>query len=98
MRGIIRQKAVLPVLPDLRNLGTILRILFIVTGGTLVVAFAREQRWSALFDEWIGLTSYVVPYLLSELALLAAVAPRLVRLPYRHGVAAIALVTVAVGV
>src|SRR5204863_5867377 len=32
------------------------------------------------------------------LALLAAVAPRLVRLPYRHGVAAMALVTVAVGV
>ena len=86
------------MLPDLRNLGTILRILSIVTGATLVVAFAREQRWSALIDEWIGLTSYVVPYLLAELVLLALIAPRLVRLPYRHGVAAIAVATIAVGV
>jgi two-component system sensor histidine kinase AlgZ len=98
MRGIIRQKAVLAVLPDLRNLGTILRILFAVNGGALVVAFAREQRPNALVDEWIGLTSYVEPYLLAELAMLAVLAPRLVRLPYKYGVAAIAVVTVAIGV
>jgi two-component system, LytTR family, sensor histidine kinase AlgZ len=98
MRGIIRQKAVLAVLPDLRNLGTILRVLFAVNGGALVVAFAREQRPNALVDEWIGLTSYVEPYLLAELAVLAMLAPRLVRLPYKYGVAAIVAVTVAVGI
>ena len=85
------------MLPDLRNLGTILRVLFVVNGATLIVAFAREQRWSALFDEWIALTSVVEPYLLAELAVLAMAAPRLVRVPYRIGVAFIALVTVAVG-
>ena len=84
------------MLPDLRNLGTILRILFAVNGAALVVAFAREQRGNALFDEWIALTSYVEPYLLAVLAVLAMAAPRLVRLPYKFGVAAIAAITVAI--
>jgi len=86
------------VLPDLRNLGTILRVLFAVNGAALAVAFAREQRWSAIVDEWVALTSVVEPYLLAELAVLAMASPRLVRLPYRYGVAAIAGVTVVVGV
>ena len=86
------------MLPDLRNLGTILRVLFAVNGAALVVAFAREQRGNALVDEWIALTSYVEPYLLAELAVLALLSSRLVRLPYKYGVAAIALVTVAIGV
>ena len=86
------------MLPDLRNLGTILRVLLAVNGAALVVAFAREQRPNALFDEWIALTSYVEPYLLAALAVLAMLAPRLVRLPYKYGVAAIVAVTVAVGV
>jgi two-component system sensor histidine kinase AlgZ len=87
-----------PVLPDLRNLGTILRVLFAVNGAALVVAFSREQRPDALVDEWIALTSVVEPYLLAELAVLAIAAPKLVRLPYRYGVAFIVAVTVAVGV
>ena len=86
------------MLPDLRNLGTILRVLFAVNGAALAVAFAREQRWSAVVDEWVALTSVVEPYLLAELAVLAMASPRLVRLPYRYGVAAIAGVTVVVGV
>lgn len=86
------------MLPDLRNLGTILRVLFAVNGGALIVAFAREQRGNALFEEWIALTSYVEPYLLAELAVLAMLAPRLVRLPYKYGVAAIVVITIAVGV
>ena len=87
-----------PVLPDLRNLGTILRVLFAVNGAALVVAFAREQRWNAIVDQWVALTSVVEPYLLAELAVLAMAAPRLVRLPYRYGVAAIVVVTVVVGI
>jgi len=42
MQGIIKQPPAAPALPDLRNLGTILRILLAVNGATLVVAFARE--------------------------------------------------------
>ena len=86
------------MLPDLRNLGTILRVLFAVNGAALIVAFAREQRLHALIDEWIALTSYVEPYLLAELAVLALLAPRLVRLPYKYGVAAIFAITVLIGI
>ncbi|MEP7275112.1 MAG: histidine kinase [Betaproteobacteria bacterium] len=86
------------MLPDLRNLGTILRVLFAVNAAALIVAFAREQRGGALVDQWIALTSFVEPYLLAVLAVLAMLAPRLVRLPYRYGVAAVVAVTIAVGV
>jgi two-component system sensor histidine kinase AlgZ len=86
------------VLPDLRNLGTILRVLLAVNAATLVAAFAREQRGDRLFEEWIALTSFVEPYLLLEIAVLALAAPWLARLAYRAGVAAILAVTIAVGV
>src|SRR5205814_10235734 len=98
MRGIIRQKAEFPVLPDLRNLGTILRILLAVNAAALVAAFAREQHWNALPNEWIALTSYVEPYLLFERAALWLVAPWLLRQANCTGIAAVALVIVIVGV
>jgi two-component system sensor histidine kinase AlgZ len=98
MRGIIRQRAEFPVLPDLRNLGTILRVLLAVNGAALVVAFAREQRWSGLMAEWIALTSYVEPYLLTELVLLALIAPWLSRQRYVVGAGMVLAVTGAVGV
>jgi two-component system sensor histidine kinase AlgZ len=98
MRGIIRQKAEFPVLPDLRNLGTILRILLAVNAAALVASFAREQHWNALPNEWIALTSYVEPYLLFELAVLWLIAPWLSRQSYWKGVVVIASVTIIVGV
>jgi two-component system sensor histidine kinase AlgZ len=98
MRGIIRQKADFPVLPDLRNLGTILRVLLAVNAAALVAAFVREPRWDRLFDEWTALTSFVEPYLLLVVAVLAIAAPRLARMPYPAAVAAIVLVTVVAGV
>ena len=82
MRGIIRQKADSPVLPDLRNLGTILRVMLAINAAALVAAFAREQRWSELVDEWIALTSFVEPYLLLELAMLPVFDVRRCRRPY----------------
>src|SRR3954452_15297594 len=97
MRGIIRQKAEYPVLPDLRNLGTILRVLLAVNAAALVAAFAREQRWDALANEWIALTSYVEPYLLLELVVLWLIGPWLARQSYWTFVVAILLVTIAVG-
>src|SRR5436190_13541122 len=98
MRGIIRQKAEFPVLPDLRNLGTILRILLAVNAAALIAAFAREQHWSALPNEWIALTSYVEPYLLFELAVLWLIAPWLSVQSYRTFVAVVLSVTVVVGI
>jgi two-component system sensor histidine kinase AlgZ len=98
MRGIIRQKAEYPVLPDLRNLGTILRVLLAVNAAALAAAFAREQRWNALANEWIALTSYVEPYLLFELAILWLIGPWLSRQSYRTFVVAVVLVTIAAGI
>jgi two-component system sensor histidine kinase AlgZ len=98
MRGIIRQKAEYPVLPDLRNLGTILRVLLAVNAAALVAAFAREQHWNALPNEWIALTSYVEPYLLFELAVLWLIGPWLAQQSYRSFVAVVVAVTIAVGI
>src|SRR5690349_15549541 len=98
MRGIIRQKAEYPVLPDLRNLGTILRVLLAVNAAALVAAFAREQRLDLLAKEWIALTSYVEPYLLFELALLWLIGPWLASRTYRTFVAAVIIVTIASGI
>ncbi|HEY2815915.1 MAG TPA: histidine kinase, partial [Casimicrobiaceae bacterium] len=86
------------MLPDLRNLGTILRVLLAVNAAALVAAFAREQRWNALANEWIALTSYVEPYLLFELAILWLIGPWLSRQSYRTFVIAVALVTIAAGI
>ena len=90
--------AELPVLPDLRNLGTILRILLAVNAAALVAAFAREQHWNALPNEWIALTSYVEPYLLLELAMLWLIAPWLLRQTYAIGVTVVAVVTIIAGI
>src|SRR5213083_2992562 len=98
MRGIIRQKTEYPVLPDLRNLGTILRVLLAVNAAALVAAFAREQQWNALPNEWIALTSYVEPYLLFELAILWLIGPWLSQQSYRTFVAVVLVLTIVVGI
>jgi two-component system, LytTR family, sensor histidine kinase AlgZ len=98
MRGIIRQKAEYPVLPDLRNLGTMLRVLLAVNAAALVAAFAREQRLGLLANEWIALTSYVEPYLLFELAILWLIGPWLAAQSYRTFVTAVIVVTIATGI
>ena len=86
------------MLPDLRNLGTILRVLLAVNAAALVAAFAREQSWHALASEWIALTSYVEPYVLVELVVLWLIAPWLARRSDRVAIGAIALVTICIGV
>ena len=61
MQGIIKQPLASPALPDLRNLGSILRILLAVNGATLLIALSREPRLAALAREWATLTSFVEP-------------------------------------
>ena len=96
MRPSINQNAVRLSLPELRNLGTILRILLAVNALVLVAALVRETRWSAMSDAWLEMTSIVEPQLLLQLLLLYVVAPRLERLPYRTGATVVLLMTVAV--
>src|SRR6188508_3069948 len=70
MQGIIRQPPAVPTLPDLRNLGTILRILVAVNGATLAISLAREPRLPLVVGEWARLTGFVEPHLFAELAVL----------------------------
>jgi len=89
MRAIINQKTNPPGLPELRNLGTLLRVLLAVNGAAVVTVFAREARWEALSDAWIETAAFVEPHLLLCVFLLYLLAPWLERLPYRTGAMAI---------
>ena len=68
MQGIIKQPPAAPALPDLRNLGTILRILLAVNGATLLIALAREPRWPALATEGAPQTGSVETQICARLA------------------------------
>ncbi len=89
MRAIINQKPYPPRLPELRNLGTVLRILLAVNGLALVATFVRETRWETFAAAWLDTTALVEPHLLASLLLLYGLAPWLERMPYRTGVIAI---------
>ena len=97
MRSIINQNQVPLALPELRNLGTILRILLAVNALVLVAAVVGETRWGAISDAWMQATAIVEPQLLLTLLILYVAAPWLERLPYRTGAAAILTLTLGVG-
>src|SRR5690349_7046275 len=96
MQGIIRQAPAIPALPDLRNLGTILRILLGVNGATLLIALAREPRWTAFATEWATITGFVEPHLLAELAILWLLQPWIAKTPARAALGIVTVVTCAV--
>ena len=98
MQRIIKQPPAAPSLPDLRNLGTILRVLIGVNAATLLVAFAREPRLPAIASEWATLTGFVEPHLFAELALLWVVQPWLATLGRTPSVALVTAITVAISV
>jgi len=98
MRSIIRQNANQPVLPDFRNLGTILRILIAVNAGPALYAFARESTPAATMAEWTLATTIVEPYLFLVLAVLWLASPQLARLRFVTGIGIVALVVTVVGV
>jgi len=98
MQGIIRQNPEQPALPDLRNLGTILRILVAVNGAALVVALTRATAFAQVAREWISLIAFVEPHLLLELALLWLLHPLLARVRYDRALAVVAILTVVCAV
>jgi two-component system, LytTR family, sensor histidine kinase AlgZ len=96
MQGIIKQPPAVPALPDLRNLGTILRILLAVNGAALLIALAREPRLPALATEWATLTGLIEPHLFAELAALWLVQPWLARAGARAAIVIVTLITCAI--
>jgi hypothetical protein len=59
MRTIINQNRDPLELPDLRNLGTILRILLAVNGMVFVAALAGDTQWREISDAWVQMSAMV---------------------------------------
>jgi len=97
MRTSINQNRIPLALPDLRNLGTILRILLLVNAAVMIAAFVREERGPAISDAWVQMSATVEPHLLFELLILYLLAPWLARAPYEVGAASVIALTLAVG-
>ncbi len=98
MRSIIRQNSSRSALPDVRNLGAILRILVAVNAGAALYAFARETTMAGFLTEWSSATAVVEPYLFLVLVVLWPLSPWLSRQPFATGAAVIMLVTVVGGI
>jgi two-component system sensor histidine kinase AlgZ len=96
MRANTTQKPPPPQLPELRNLGTILRILLAVNAFGVAAVIVREQRWATVSQAWFDTAALLEPHLLLNLLLLYMLAPWLERLPYRFGAACILALTAAV--
>ena len=96
MPAIINQNPDPLAFPDLRNLGTILRILLVANAMVFATAVAGEPQWYAITDAWMQMSSIVEPQLLVELLVLYAIAPWLERQRYRSGVIVVLALTFAV--
>lgn len=96
MRSSINQNDVPLALPELRNLGTVLRILLAVNALTLVAALVREPQWAAVASTWMDMLSIVEPQLLLQILVFYLAAPWLEELPYDTGAPAVLLITLAV--
>ncbi len=96
MRSSINQNDVPLALPELRNLGTVLRILLAVNALTLVAALVREPQWGAVASTWMDMLSIVEPQLLLQILVFYLAAPWLEELPYDTGAPAVLLITLAV--
>ncbi len=98
MQSIIRHGGPRSVLPDFRNLGTILRILVGVNAGAMLHALAREPSPGRWLAAWTLSVPAVEPYLFLVLAVLWIASRRLSRLPFATGAALVVLATVLCGV
>jgi len=98
MQPIIRQNTLGLELPDLRNLGTILRIVLAVNAMTAVAAVVREPQFELWTAHWLDMTAVVEPHLIVELAVLYALSPWLARQTALLGAIVIGAITVMVGV
>lgn len=82
------------LLPDFRNLGTVLRIVLLVNGIALLGALSQATSFAGLQNSLLQGSVLLQPALLTSLLLLYALNPFLMRVPYwQGGVAVVAAVT-----
>lgn len=82
-------------LPDFCNLGIWLRILVIVAGMSVVAAALKASSLDGVWWEMMDISALVQPVLLLSLLALCSGRRLLSRLPYRLGVLAVLLITLA---
>ena len=97
MRPIIRQNPKPLAFPDLRNLGTIARILIGANVLIAIGALVRAPRWGAVPGEWLDSVAVSELYLLLGLVLLNALGPWLRRRSFPAGAAVVFAVTIVTG-
>src|SRR5436190_15658834 len=85
----IRQNAYPDLLPDLRNLAVMARVLVGVNALALAGTLYATPTLAAALDRFVYVAAFLEPLLLIELMALFAVSPWLARLPYAFGCAAI---------
>lgn len=88
----IKQNTPAASLPDFCNMGVMLRILVIVDGMTLAAAAVKGQTFASTWEALLEISLLVQPVLLSCLLALCLARRHLHRLPYRGGMAAVALI------
>ncbi|MBX6392212.1 MAG: histidine kinase [Burkholderiales bacterium] len=91
-----RSAATPDVLPDLRNLGVLARILIAVNGAAFFAATVHAHSFAELVEQFLGIALAVEPALLAALVALWLLNPVLQRLPYWRGLALIAVTVVLV--
>jgi two-component system sensor histidine kinase AlgZ len=85
----IRQNPRADGLPDFRNLGVIARILVAVNVLAFAAALAAHPDLASAGQAFVRASALVAPALVASLAVLSFAAPRLARLPYAAGCAAV---------
>ena len=92
----INQNANASALPNFRNLGILLRILLIVNGVCVAVAFAKTTELPVLVNELIDISPVVQPILILSLLVLAAANDQLQRLRYPQAIAVLMTLELAI--
>ncbi len=91
----IRQNEYPDALPDWRNLGVMARILVIVNLLALAAALYSASGVGQAIDRLAEAAAYLEPLLIAGVVVLAALSPRLGRLPYWAGCAAVLAIVLA---
>ncbi len=92
----IKQNTPAASLPDFCNLGVMLRILVIVDGMSLAAAAVKGPSFASAWAALLDISLSVQPVLLAGLLTLCLARRPLQRLPYRNGMAAVALIVLLI--
>jgi two-component system sensor histidine kinase AlgZ len=92
----INQNVTPKLLPDFRNMGTVLRIVLLANGFALLGAVSQAVSFADLQSRLLHGSALLQPVLLTSLLLLYALNPVLKRVPYWQGTLAVAVAVAGV--